>query len=55
MKITIETKERAVSMQGVEGSSLFTLVIDTLRGLGLTEKEVRAGLELNLENRNKKK
>lgn len=55
MEVIIKTKERAVSIQGVEGSSLFTLVIDTLRALGLTEKEVRAGLELNLENKNKKK
>jgi len=54
MKITIETKERGVSIQGVEGASLFTLVVDSLRALGLTEKEVKAGLELNLENKNKK-
>jgi hypothetical protein len=53
MKVTIETKERAVSVQGTETQTLFSIVIDALRGTGLTAAEITVGLGLNLENKNK--
>jgi len=51
MEVIIKSKERAVSIQGVEGSTVFSIVIDAMRGLGLSKEQIKEGLNLNLKNR----
>lgn len=53
MKVTIETSERACSVHGGQKDTLFTTVVNALRGIGLPDKEIKEGINLNLENRKK--
>lgn len=52
-KVTIETSERASSIVGGKEDSLFTTVVNALRGQGMTDKEIKTGIELSLTNKNK--
>lgn len=53
MKVTIETSERACSTHGGKNDTLFTTVLNALRGVGLKDNEIIEGFKLNLENKNK--
>lgn len=53
MKVTIETKEKGISVQGVDSISLYTLIVDAMRGLGMTDQHIKEGLNVVFE-KNKK-
>jgi len=46
-RVTIETEKRSNNAASKE-DSLFTVVVNALRGQGLTDEEIKLGIELSL-------
>lgn len=52
MKVTIETEETACTVHGGKNMTIYRVIYNTLKGIGLEDKEIKEQLTKIAENGN---